>query len=147
VSPVACNAAGGLPFANGILFDRILVDAPCSGTGTLRTNPEIKWRLDADDIARLASVQLSLLASAAELLKPGGRLVYSTCSVEREEDEDVIEVFLEQNPAFRVTQPAAPAGTVTVEGFVRTFPDRHGTDGFFAAVLEKTDGGRNQELK
>jgi 16S rRNA (cytosine967-C5)-methyltransferase len=141
VSAVACNAAGELPFESATLFDRVVVDAPCSGTGTLRTNPEIKWRLVPGDIARLASVQLALLLSAAEVLKPGGRLVYSTCSIEREEDEEVITLFLEQNPAFMVTEPAAPANTVTAEGFVRTFPDRHGTDGFFAAVLVKTDGG------
>jgi 16S rRNA (cytosine967-C5)-methyltransferase len=139
VSAVACNAVSQLPFASGTLFDRVLVDAPCSGTGTLRGNPEIKWRLVPDDIARLASVQVSLLAQAAELLRPGGRLVYSTCSIEREEDEEVIAVFLERQRGFRVSEAEAPVTVLASDGFVRTFPDLHGTDGFFAAVLEKID--------
>jgi 16S rRNA (cytosine967-C5)-methyltransferase len=138
VAPVALDAARELPLLESApLFDRVLIDAPCSGTGTLRRNPEIKWRLTADSIARLADVQLSLLRRATATLKRGGRLVYSTCSIEREENEAVIHRFLENAAPFRVVAPSAPAELVTGEGFVRTFPHRGGADGFFAAVLER----------
>jgi 16S rRNA (cytosine967-C5)-methyltransferase len=118
-------------------FDRVLIDAPCSGTGTLRRNPEIKWRLAPDDIPRLADLQLRLLERGATLLARGGRLVYSTCSIEREENEGVIRRFIESGAPFRLLQPEAHPGLVTPDGFVRTFPHKHGTDGFFAAALEK----------
>ena len=131
------------------MFDRVLIDAPCSGTGTLRRNPEIKWRLTADDIARLAEVQLSLLRRATSALKRGGRLVYSTCSMEREENEAVIHRFLEGGfqSQFRVVTPTAPAELITREGFVRTFPHRDGADGFFAAVLEKTGEDESRDTR
>ena len=118
-------------------FDRVLVDAPCSGTGTLRSNPEIKWRLAPDDIPRLTQLQLSLLRGAASSVALGGRLVYSTCSIEREENEEVVSRFMEETAPFQVIEPRAPAGLITSEGFVRTFPHRQGTDGFFAAVFER----------
>lgn len=140
VAPVALDATRRLPLLESAPpFDRILIDAPCSGTGTLRRNPEIKWRLVTADIARLADLQLNLLGRATETLKRGGRLVYSTCSVEREENEAVIQRFLECGAPFRVITPDAPAELITDEGFVRTFPHRGGADGFFAAVLEKAD--------
>jgi 16S rRNA (cytosine967-C5)-methyltransferase len=144
IAAVALDATRSLPLLESAPpFDRILIDAPCSGTGTLRRNPEIKWRLAAADIARLADVQLSLLGRAIETLKRGGRLVYSTCSIEREENEAVIQRFLESGAPFRVIMPDGPAELITElitdEGFVRTFPHRGGADGFFAAVLEKTD--------
>jgi 16S rRNA (cytosine967-C5)-methyltransferase len=132
------DATRPLPFTEGALtFDRVLLDAPCSGTGTLRGNPEIKWRLTPDDIKRLAELQLILLGRAALSVASGGRLVYSTCSMEREENEAVIDRFLQSGAAFRILKAAAPSELITSEGFVRTFPHRHGTDGFFAAVLEK----------
>lgn len=142
VDALALDATCELPFVEGSRqFDRVLIDAPCTGTGTLRRNPEIKWRLAPGDIKRLADVQLALLARGAGALALGGRLVYSTCSLEREEDEDVVTRFLELNEDFQIIQPAAPitasADCVTAEGFVRTFPHRHHTDGFFAAVLER----------
>ena len=137
---VALDATAALPFAESAgRFDRVLIDAPCSGTGTLRRNPEIKWRLAADDINRLAGVQLRLLERATGALRPNGRLVYSTCSIEREENEEVIRRFIESGAPYRVLRPNARADLVTAEGFVRTFPHRDGADGFFAAVLEKTD--------
>lgn len=140
IAPVALDATRRLPLLESAPpFDRLLIDAPCSGTGTLRRNPEIKWRLAATDIARLAEVQFSLLERATETLKRGGRLVYSTCSIEREENEAVIRRFLESGAPFRVVAPAAPAELITNEEFVRTFPHRGGADGFFAVVLEKTD--------
>lgn len=138
VDAVALDATGPLPFLDSAAsFDRVLIDAPCSGTGTLRRNPEIKWRLSPGDIARLASVQLRLLERATAALVEGGRLVYSTCSIEREENEAVVSRFLESGVPFRVLRPDARADLITDENFVRTFPHRHGSDGFFIAVLEK----------
>ena len=138
VSPVVLDATGELPFlAQARRFDRVLIDAPCSGTGTLRRNPEIKWRLAPDGPARLAEVQLSLLNRATQVIGKGGRLVYSTCSIEVEENESVINRFIDDGAPFRVIQPDAHADLITAEGFVRTFPHRHDTDGFFAAVLER----------
>jgi 16S rRNA (cytosine967-C5)-methyltransferase len=134
---LALDATQALPFAGGSHeFDRVLVDAPCSGTGTLRGNPEIKWRLAADDISRLASLQLSLLERGASVLARSGRLVYSTCSMEREENEEVVRRFLEANSAFQIAEPKAPGSLISTDGFVRTFPHRDGTDGFCAVVLE-----------
>ncbi|HEX5890833.1 MAG TPA: RsmB/NOP family class I SAM-dependent RNA methyltransferase, partial [Pyrinomonadaceae bacterium] len=116
------DAAQSLPFENS-LFDRILIDAPCSGTGTLRRNPEIRWRMSEADIAELAAQQKLFLQQAARVLKPGGQLVYSTCSVERDENEDVIEAFLETHTHFQQIKT------------IRTWPHREGTDGFFLASL------------
>lgn len=137
VDVIALDATKPLPFEGAMTFDRVLLDAPCSGTGTLRGNPEIKWRLSEDDIPRLAELQLSLISRAALSVACNGRLVYSTCSIEREENELVIDRFLKSGAPFRIVHPAASAGVISSEGFVRTFPHIHGTDGFFAAVLEK----------
>ena len=138
VDAVALDATSALPFvAGGDEFDRVLADAPCSGTGTLRGNPEIKWRLSTEDLNRLAELQLSVLERAASSVAVGGRLVYSTCSIEREENEDVVRRFLEKAPQFRVIELNAPAGLITRDGFLRTFPHRDGADGFFAAALER----------
>jgi 16S rRNA (cytosine967-C5)-methyltransferase len=115
---VALDASKGLPFSTK--FDRILVDAPCTGTGTLGRNPEIKWRLRAEDIDRLAAVQRAILARAVEELKPGGRLVYSTCSLEREENEGVVGTLRE--------------GCKVLATELR-MPGREKGDGFFAAVV------------
>ena len=137
IDAITLDATCALPFGERPAFDRVLVDAPCSGTGTLRGNPEIKSRLLPDDITRLADLQLDILRQAAGTVAFGGRLVYSTCSIEREENEEVIRRFLERSPTFHVIKPKARADLITDEGFVRTYPHRHGTDGFFAAVLEK----------
>jgi 16S rRNA (cytosine967-C5)-methyltransferase len=118
--------------------DRVLVDAPCSGTGTLRRNPDIKWR--PTDLAALAAVQREILAEAAALVRPGGRLVYATCSLLREENEDVVAAFLAGHAEYATLpvaevlarrQIALPVAT----DFLRLWPHRHGTDGFFGAVL------------
>ncbi len=138
VERIVLDAARELPLLAGAQkFDRVLIDAPCSGTGTLRRNPEIKWRLAPDDPARLADVQLSILNRAADVIRKGGRLVYSTCSIEPEENEDVIIRFIDEGAPFHIIRPGAHADLITSEGFVRTFPHRHHTDGFFAAVLER----------
>lgn len=114
---VRLDAAHTLPF--GAVFDRILVDAPCSGTGTLGRNPEIRWRLAESDIRKHAERQRKILRSALNCLKPGGRLVYATCSLEREENEDIVR--------------AVAADRVKAERM--RVPGRHAGDGFYAAVL------------
>ncbi len=123
-------------------FDKILVDAPCTGMGVIRRNPDAKWRFDPGDPGRLASLQGTILRSAWESLKPGGLLVYSTCSPLREEDEEVVEAFRRETGAALLGNEAAkdwpgPANAWTLEGFVRLTPHRHGTDYFFAALLRK----------
>jgi 16S rRNA (cytosine967-C5)-methyltransferase len=120
IRSVLLDAAQPLPFENSV-FDRILVDAPCSGTGTLRRNPEIRWRISEADIHELAAKQKLFLKNATRVLKPGGQLVYSTCSVEREENEAVVRDFLQNNRSFEQLQTR------------RTWPHREGTDGFFIA--------------
>jgi 16S rRNA (cytosine967-C5)-methyltransferase len=138
IDAVALDATGEMPFVERAeKFDRVLIDAPCSGTGTLRRNPEIKWRLAPDDIRRLADLQFSLLERGATLLASGGRLIYSTCSIEPEENEGVIRRFIESGAPFRSLRLKAHTGLVTADGFVRTFPHKHRMDGFFAAALEK----------
>jgi len=121
-------------------IDRVLVDAPCSGTGTLRRNPDIKWR--TIDLPALAAEQKKILAAAATLVKPGGRLVYATCSLLREENDGVADAFLAVHPEFRVV----PASDILARRHValsmpdhalRLLPHRHGTDGFFAMAMER----------
>ena len=126
-------------------FDQLLVDAPCSGTGTLRRHPEIRWRLDEQQLKLLAARQHGILAHAAALLRPGGSLVYSVCSEEPEEGEQVIERFLESNPEFRPADPRKALPPAAHEllgqrGFLRTSPRIHGLDGFFAARLTRNAG-------
>lgn len=125
VKPVLLDATEELPF-RARAFDKVLVDAPCSGTGTLRRNPEIRWRLSPDDFAPLAEQQKRILRRAVEMVKPGGRLIYSTCSVETDENEQVVKDVLASD-AFR------PLNTI------RTWPHREGSDGFFISVFEATD--------
>jgi 16S rRNA (cytosine967-C5)-methyltransferase len=121
--------------------DRVLVDSPCSGLGTLRRNPDLKWRQNAEDITELATKQRNILASAAQLLKPGGRLVYATCSILFDENQAIVENFLASNNEFNLlnSQEILHAQQIEIdcgESF-QVFPHRHNTDGFFAAVLEK----------
>ncbi len=122
-------------------IDRVLVDAPCSGLGTLRRNPDLKWRQTRESIAELMLKQASILASAARLVKKGGRLVYATCSVLERENESVVADFLGAHPEFTLV----PAREVLIEQridldtgpYLSLWPHRHGTDGFFAAVLDR----------
>ncbi|MFA7243260.1 MAG: RsmB/NOP family class I SAM-dependent RNA methyltransferase [Sulfuricellaceae bacterium] len=122
-------------------LDRVLVDAPCSGLGTLRRNPDLKWRQQPSDIAELTVKQAAILAAAARLLKPGGRLVYATCSILPEENEQVVEAFLAAHPDFAWLNCAEILAQQQVAldtgKYLRLFPHIHGTDGFFAAVMEK----------
>ncbi|PTW50854.1 RsmB/NOP family class I SAM-dependent RNA methyltransferase [Rhodovulum kholense] len=124
-------------------FDRVLVDAPCSGTGTWRRNPDARWRSPEEHgLDGLVALQGRILASAARLVKPGGRLVYATCSMLAEENENRVAAFLSAHPGFRVVPPreAAPGLAAAVEGeYLSLTPARHDTDGFFAAVLQRED--------
>jgi 16S rRNA (cytosine967-C5)-methyltransferase len=149
VEIVEVDAARELPF--GRRFDRILVDAPCSGTGTLARHPEIRWRLRAEQLSEFHRLQVEILASAIKHLAAGGRLVYSTCSMEPEENEEVVEEVLAGGPSIRrVTQDEVtktltshlvpemePRNLVDANGQFRTSPVAQQTDGFYAAILEK----------
>lgn len=122
-------------------FDRVLVDAPCSGVGTLRRAPEIKWRLAPRDVGALTDLQKRLLDRAAQYVKPGGRLVYSTCSVLEAENGAVVDDFLASHGAFAQETPGhVPAALLDHRGFFRTYPHRHGCDGFFGAVMVRKEG-------
>lgn len=136
VSLMLLDAARSLPFTRNT-FDRVLVDAPCSGTGTLRHNPEIRWRISDEDIKRLASQQVEFLLNASKVLKVDGRLIYSTCSVETEENETVVAKFLELNQDFRQIELKHESVPSTSTGALRTWPHRDGTDGFFVAAFAR----------
>lgn len=117
-------------------FDRVLLDAPCSGLGTLRHNPEIRWRIVPSDLEKSMSLQKRLLRKAADCVKPGGLLAYSVCTVTPEENESVVADLLSARPGFkRVPPEGIPPELIDADGFLRTFPHRHGTDGFFGAVF------------
>lgn len=136
----------------GLRVDRVLVDAPCSELGALRRGPDLRFRLDPGGLDGFPALQLSILDAAARALRPGGRLVYATCTLRREEDEEVARAFEEEHPDFQ-RAPAlrargdaaeggadapAHAGLLGPEGFLRTWPHRHGTDGFFAAAWTRS---------
>jgi 16S rRNA (cytosine967-C5)-methyltransferase len=129
-----------LPF--GRVFDLVLLDAPCSGLGAIRRDPEIRWRQTEDDLPVLARVQREMLERAATAVKPGGRVVYATCSSEPDEGESLVAAFLDAHPEFELEAPDSRENTradirtlVTPEGFFRTWPYAHGLEAFFAAVL------------
>ena len=133
-------------------FDRVFVDAPCLGIGSWRRNPDGKWRSVPNDLAELVERQRDILASAARLVRPGGRLVYATCSLLREENEDQAEAFLASFPDFAL-YPAARAWQETIGGtspagkdYLRLTPARHGTDGFFVAQFEHRPSEKDQPL-
>jgi 16S rRNA (cytosine967-C5)-methyltransferase len=138
---------GTQPLAFSARFDRILVDAPCSGTGTLARNPEIRWRLQPGDLRALAEKQAALARQGLAQLASGGRLVYSTCSLEPEENEQVVASGLAGHPGARVVsgeaalaphlRPGVAGGSLfDARGYFRTLPSRDGTDGFFATTIE-----------
>jgi 16S rRNA (cytosine967-C5)-methyltransferase len=122
------------------VFDRVLVDAPCSGLGTVRRDPDIRWRRSEDQLPGFAAQQLDLLRRASTALRPGGRLVYATCSSEPEENEGVVDAFLGLEPAFELVdargEGIAPLATLLdARGMLRTLPFRHGLEAFFGAAL------------
>jgi 16S rRNA (cytosine967-C5)-methyltransferase len=137
---VQVDAAAGLPF--GPVFDRVLVDAPCSGLGTLRRDPDIRWKRTERDLPALAARQIDLLVRAAAVLKPGGRLVYATCSSEPEENEGVVEAFLDRQRDLapvdlRTGGHPALQPLLDARGMFRSLPFAHGLEAFFAAALER----------
>jgi 16S rRNA (cytosine967-C5)-methyltransferase len=123
-------------------FDRVLIDAPCTGSGAWAHNPDQRWRLDEEALARLVGEQDALLDKSAPMVRPGGRLIYATCSFLLEENEDRVAAFLARNAEFRL-EPAAdvwaeaglPSWPCHDRNIVRLSPYRHGTSGFFAAVM------------
>jgi len=127
-------------------IDRVLVDAPCSGMGTLRRNPDVKWRQQPEDIAELTEKQISILDGASRLVKFGGRLVYATCSLLDEENDGIVAQFLASHPDFELV----PMNKVLLEQRIplemgdtlKMLPHKHGTDGFFAAVFERKAGAK-----
>ncbi len=122
-------------------FDRVLVDAPCSGLGTLRRNPDLKWRQTEADVAELNVKQSNILARAAKLCKAGGRVVYATCSLLRDENEAIAEAFLQAHPEFKLIPAHEVLAQQNIDlntgDYLKLLPHLHGTDGFFAAVFEK----------
>jgi 16S rRNA (cytosine967-C5)-methyltransferase len=141
VQTLTHDATAPLPFPPAS-FDRVLVDVPCTGFGTLRRNPDGKWRLKEEDIPRLQQLQGKILTQAATMVKKQGVLVYSTCTMTPEENERVIEAFLSERKDFRLedASPSLPPGCeglVDSTGYLRTLPHRHGMDGFFAARMRR----------
>tara|TARA_Y100001960_G_scaffold312676_1_gene374685 strand:- start:60 stop:785 length:726 start_codon:yes stop_codon:yes gene_type:complete len=137
VSVVRLNAEEPLPFRE--VFDVILVDAPCTGLGILRRDPDIRWRRVAEELQMFSTRQLQMLKRAATVLAPQGWIVYATCSTEPEETNSVISQFLAEQSGFLATRPPVPAllASTDNDGFFRTLPFRDGVDGFFAATLQK----------
>lgn len=123
-------------------IDRVLVDAPCSGLGTLRRNPDLKWRQRPEAIVEMQVKQRAILEAAAQLIKPGGRLVYATCSLLPEENEHVVEAFLSAHPDFKLMPSGKILGRhgipVDTGPYFRVLPHSFGMDGFFAAVMDRT---------
>jgi 16S rRNA (cytosine967-C5)-methyltransferase len=123
-------------------FDRILADVPCSGFGTLRRNPDLKWRRKEGDVRRLSDLQSSILANLSGYLKKGGILVYSTCTVFREENENIVEGFLRDHHEFQLDQIGRmlpmESRLFVREGYFKTFPPKNDMDGFFVARLMRT---------
>ncbi|HEX2531665.1 MAG TPA: RsmB/NOP family class I SAM-dependent RNA methyltransferase [Burkholderiaceae bacterium] len=122
-------------------IDRVLVDAPCSGLGTLRRNPDVKWRQTPESLTELNAKQMSILSGAARLVKPGGRLVYATCSLLDEENEAIVTQFLDRHPDFILVPMKEVLSeqkiTLDMQDYLKLIPHKHQTDGFFAAVLER----------
>lgn len=143
VACVRADAERAMPF--GAVFDVVLVDAPCSGLGTIRRDPDIRWRRQESELPVFAARQQRMLVQAAAAVRASGRLVYATCSSEPEENEHVVQAFLDASPGWAIELPArrAPAlpdgvmACVDTDGCLRTSPDRHGLEPFFAACLRR----------
>jgi len=143
------NAAAPLPVSKGLVFDRVLADVPCSGFGTLRKNPDLKWRRGEKDVKRLSELQFSILRNLSVYVKGGGILIYSTCTVFHEENEDVVETFLKGYPEFQLDwMDKVLPGRFHLfirNGYFKTFPPRNEMDGFFVARMRKESSARKEE--
>jgi len=141
IRTVKGDAAASLPLPKGLFFDRVLADVPCSGFGTLRKNPDLKWRREEKDIKRVSELQLSILGNVSAYVKEAGVLVYSTCTVFHEENEDVVEKFLNEHPEFYLDEmEKVLPGKLRLfvrNGYFKTFPPQDGMDGFFATRMIK----------
>lgn len=140
VTNVQAITADALTYKDEKLFDAILLDAPCSGLGTIVKKPDIKWKKDLQDVKKLTLIQKKLLEHASSLVKPGGVIVYSTCTIEPEENCEVVNTFLEKNKNFKLDNAGQylPKEVVDENGCVQTYPHIHKLDGAFAARLIKT---------
>jgi 16S rRNA (cytosine967-C5)-methyltransferase len=144
VTTIKGDAARPLPIPQGMKFDRILADVTCSGFGTLRRNPDLKWRRGEGDIKRLSELQFTILRNLGEYVKERGVLIYSTCTVFREENEELVEKFLDEHPQFQLES----IGKILPEkyrpfihnGYFKSFPPADKMDGFFVARLIKSSG-------
>jgi 16S rRNA (cytosine967-C5)-methyltransferase len=139
---VQADLEAGLPFEP--IFDCVVVDAPCSGLGTIRRDPEIRWRRRESELAALASAQRRMLANAAAAVRSGGRLVYATCSSEPDENEDVVTAFLREHEEFQAldaresgTPPGRVRAVIDDAGHLRTYPHIHRLEAFFAASMQR----------
>ena len=141
VSNVRTVCADARTWNPSFLADRVLVDAPCSGLGVLGKRSDLRWNKTPGDLPQLQGIQVELLNAAAAALKPGGCLVYSTCTIVREENEDTVSRFLSAHSEFSAVRPGAGFAEelITAEGFLRTWPHRHGIAGGFAAKLRKSN--------
>jgi 16S rRNA (cytosine967-C5)-methyltransferase len=139
VTNVKTLAIDANEFEDSELFDRILIDVPCSGLGTLTKKPDLKWKRDLGDIRKIVNIQYELLKKGASLVKVGGQIVYSTCTIEPEENFDNVKKFLEEYSNFRIINAADmfTSDLIDENGCVRTFPHVHGLDGSFAVKLER----------
>ena len=142
IEPVEMDVLECEPSREGFSFDRVLLDAPCTGLGVIRRNPDIKWKVKPKDFRRLHLVQKKMLKIVAPLVKPGGILVYATCTMSQEENGDTLQGFLAENPEYQLesARPYLPPGSADVvdrRGAVQTWPHRHGVDGFYAARLRR----------
>lgn len=131
-----CDAESELPFA-AAAFDRVLVDAPCTGTGTIAQNPEIRYRVSQNDISELPRKQLAILINASKAVKPGGTLFYSTCSLEPEENSIVADEFLGRSPDFEAARPSVPGSLLDHLQRAELLPQKHATSGFFIAAFKR----------
>ena len=139
VTNVKTITIDALEYEDQIGFDRVLVDAPCSGLGTLTKKPDLKWKRDLGDIRKIVNIQYELLKKGASLLKNGGFIVYSTCTIEPDENFEIIKKFLLEFPNFKLINPESTLSSELIDenNCVRTLPHLHGLDGSFAAKLEK----------
>ena len=141
VKVLRADAAASLPLSKSLVFGRVLADVPCSGFGTLRRNPDLKWRKGEKDIKRLSELQFSILSNLSAYVEKRGVLIYSTCTVFHEENEDVVKRFLEGHPGFQLDRMdkvlPEKCDRFIHNGYFKTFPAQNGMDGFFVARLKK----------